>query len=132
MRISYRGKIRLPTIAPTPGAATVNSMRLPCGEGPAPSKILAGATALGQLQRSSDRETESSQRLPNRGVVEQGPEPPYGRALQFRLRNDEIVVLVLNWNEPESVLACDAFDRHTPIGSVLRHRDGNGIVRLRL
>src|SRR5215469_6125440 len=107
-------------------------LRSPLAPPPAPATPKAGCAACTSDRSALDRETESGQRLAHRGVLEQFPETLDGGALEPRLWYDKVVVLVLDRDKPQPVLARHALDRHAPIGALLRHGDGDCVVRFGL
>ena len=76
----------------------------------------------------SDLEAERGQGLLDSRLGKQRPKALHGRPFEPRFGYNEIVVLVLRWDEAQPVLPGYGLDRHAPIGTVLRHGDGHGVV----
>jgi len=74
-------------------------------------------------------ESELGQLLARLDILEQLTERTHRDARQSRFRNDEIVLLFLEWNEPQSILLRDGIDRDAPIGTALRYGGRNRGVR---
>ena len=104
-----------------------NSAVLSAAQTSPPERILY---RLGQLVL--DIKPEFDQRFSSDGVFEHRTEALHRLTSEPRLRYDEIIVLVLDRDEPELVLPGDCLDRDPPIGSVLRDRETDSVVRLRL
>ena len=66
------------------------------------------------------------------GLFEHRAKALHGGTSEPCLRYDEIIVLVLDRDEPEAVLPGDRLDCNPPIGSVLRDSETDSVVRLRL
>src|SRR5262245_42886486 len=75
---------------------------------------------------------KSAETIAGRGIVQQGDECVDTRPIDASLRRDEVVLLVLDWNESQTCAARDRVERHAPVGAMLHDRGGDGVVIARL